>query len=205
MEAVDAVILAYQPGPYGGVALADVLSGDVNPSGRLPFTYPRYTGDLVNYDHRHTERLDVGNGWSAFQPQWALGHGLSYTTFVYEDLRVHEPDLGMADTLRVSVGIRNTGTRAGKEVVQLFVSDLYATVAPPVRRLRAFEKVELAPGESRTVTFAVPVDHLAFWGLNGGWVVEPGDFAATVATERAGFAVHDVRERASMGVGLRQR
>ncbi len=83
------------------------------------------------------------------------------------------------------------------------MSDLYATVAPPVRRLRAFEKVELAPGESRTVTFAVPVDHLAFWGLNGAWVVEPGDFAATVATE--GFAVHDVRERASMGVGLPQR
>ncbi len=109
---------------------------------------------------------------------------------------MHEPDLGMADTLRVSVGVRNTGTRAGKEVVQLFVSDLYATVAPPMRRLRAFEKVELAPGESRTVTFAVPVNDLAFWGLNRRWVVEPGDFAATVGTERTNFVVHDVREGA---------
>ncbi len=189
-EVAGAVLLGYQPGPHGGEAVANILSGDVNPSGRLPFTYPRHTGDLVTDDHRHSERLDNDNGWTAFRPQWPFGHGLSYTTFTYDDLRVLQPDLGMTDTLRASVDVTNAGLRPGKEVVHLFVSDLYASVAPPVRRLRAFTKIDLAPGERRTVTFAVPVSDLAFVGLDGTWVVEPGDFVAAVGDQRSPFVVH---------------
>ncbi len=193
-EVAGAVILAYQSGPHGGEALADVLSGDANPSGRLPFTYPRYTGDLMTDDHRHAERLDGHNGWNGFRPQWPFGHGLSYTRFTYDNLHVHQSELDIGDTLRVSVDVRNAGKRAGKEVVHLFVSDVYASVAPPVRRLRAFTKVELAPGEHRTVTLAVPVSELAFVGLDGSWIVEPGSFVAAVADQRSTFVVRAIED-----------
>jgi len=182
-EAADsarAVVMAYQPGPFGAESVANVLFGDVNPSGRLPFTYPRHPNALLHYDHAHSEAAGADGPGGSFDPQWTFGHGLSYTTFAYGGLRVANPRPGEYGKLVVSVEVANTGSRAGKEVVQLYVRDLYASVAPPVRRLRAFQKIELQPGERRTVTFEVPVQELAFIGLDGRPVVEPGDFEVMV-------------------------
>lgn len=184
-----AVLLAYQPGPYGGEAIAGVLSGRLNPSGRLPFTYPRHTGSLAHYDHPQSEELGLWEPEGGFRPQWELGHGLSYTSFAYGDLVVDAAEVGPSDTLSVSVTVENTGRRAGKEVVQLYVRDLYASVTPPVKRLRAFEKVSLRPGERRTVRFRVPVRDLAFIGLENRPVVEPGEFRVLVGGLEREFVV----------------
>lgn len=176
VDSAAAVVLGYQSGPYGGEAIADVLYGVVNPSGRLPFTYPRFSGSLVHYDHTHSERIGPDSPETGFNPQWQFGHGLSYTTFSYSDLQIARTTLSTRDTLSITVRVANTGARAGKEVVQLYVRDLYASVAPPVKRLRAFQKIDLAPGEARVVSFRLPVAELAFIGRDNKPVVEPGDF-----------------------------
>ena len=191
-DAVDsarAVVLAYQPGTFAGEALADILFGDVNPSGKLPYSYPRWPGSITAYDRNQSGEFTASDTVGTYNPQWPFGFGLSYTTFAYSDLRVASPQVGMRDTVNVSVVVANTGARAGKEVVQLYVRDLYASVAPPLRRLRAFEKISLAAGERRTVVFRVPVSELAFVGLDNKLVVEPGDFDAIVANLTARFAV----------------
>ncbi len=184
-----AVVLGYEPGMRGGEALADVLFGDVNPSGHLPFTYPRHTGALVHYDHKFAQEQDTTFGWTGYNPQWDFGFGLSYTTFAYGNLTLDKPLMGADDTLAVSVTVTNTGDRAGKEVVQLYVRDLYARIAPRVKRLRGFEKVTLAPGEARTVTFRLDRDDLSYIGLHNRPVLEPGDFEVYVGGLKAGFAV----------------
>jgi beta-glucosidase len=178
-DAVDgarAVVTAYETGPFGGEALAAVLFGEVNPSGRLPFSWPRASGAVVHYDHAVPEDATPRGAQGGYDPEWAFGHGLSYTTFAYANLRLANATVRAADTITVSVDVANSGTRAGKEVVQLYVRDLYASIDPPVRRLRDFDKVSLAPGERRTVTFRVPVQRLAFVGRDDRLVVEPGDF-----------------------------
>lgn len=186
---VDAVVLAYQPGPYGAEAVAGVLAGDVNPSGRLPFTYPRYSGSLVPYDHKNAERDDRNFGKNAFNPQWEFGEGLSYTTFEYTGLTVAEDTLSATDVLEVSVNVANTGALAGKEVVQVYVRDEYATITPSVRRLRAFEKLELEPGGSAQVAFSIPVQDLGFFDAAGEYVVEPGAFTLIIGELSAEFLV----------------
>ncbi|MFL5581278.1 MAG: glycoside hydrolase family 3 N-terminal domain-containing protein [Gemmatimonadaceae bacterium] len=194
-EAVDgsrAVVTGYETGPFGGEAVAGVLFGDVNPSGKLPFTWPRTHGAiLIPYDRARpadvggTDTTNVG-----YRPEWAFGHGLSYTTFSYGDLRVGTPRVGANDTVRVSVTVTNTGQRAGKETVMLFTRQLYASVNPSMRRLRRFEKVSLAPGASRTVTFALPASELAFVGRDGRtMVLEPGEFDAMVGSLTGRFEV----------------
>jgi beta-glucosidase len=184
-----AVVLAYQPGPHGGEAIADVLFGEVNPSGRLPFTYPRHGGSLIHYDRTNSELQGPGMTDGRVQPQWEFGHGLSYTRFDHADLRLARAELTATDTLALSVSVSNLGERAGKEVVQVYVRDLYASIAPPVRRLRAFRKLELQPGQQRTVAFRIPVSELAFVGRDGAWVVEPGEFEVVVGDEVARFTV----------------
>src|SRR5690606_31815607 len=165
----------------GGRAIADVLVGDVNPSGRLPFTYPRKPNALLPYDHPVSSSFGI---WlsepNAFHPQWAFGTGLSYTSFEYDGLSVADTALGMSDVLEVSIEVTNTGDRAGRETVLVYVADEYATVAPPVRRLRAFRSVELEPGASETLTFTIPVSDLAFVGPDNEWIVEPGTFRVEV-------------------------
>jgi beta-glucosidase len=178
-EAVDsarAVVTAYETGPFGGEALAAVLFGDVNPSGRLPFSWPRYTGAIVPYDHTQPEHVSSTGPENGYNPEWPFGHGLSYTTFAYANLRVARDTVRANDTVNVSVDVTNAGRNAGREVVQLYVRDRYASVNPPVRRLRDFDKISLAPGERRTVTFRLPVRRLAFIGIDNRPVVEPGDF-----------------------------
>ncbi len=180
-----AVVMGYQSGPYAADAIADVLSGDLNPSGRLPFTYPRYPNALLTYDHTQSDEA----GPNGFKPQWPFGHGLSYTTFETTNLRLDRDAATASDTVGVSVDVANTGSREGDEVVMVFVRDEYASLEPPVRRLRAFEKVTLAPGERRTLSFAIPVADLAFVGLDNRYVVEPGTFEVQVGSARATFAV----------------
>ncbi|HLB72644.1 MAG TPA: fibronectin type III-like domain-contianing protein, partial [Sedimentisphaerales bacterium] len=151
--------------------------GDANPSGKLPFTYPKYPSGHVCYDHKPSEE----NPPNKFDPQWQFGHGLSYTTFEYADLKLDIPQISQGETLTVSVSVKNTGRRPAKEIVQLFVSDIVATVTPPVKSLKRFDKVDLQPGGCKTVTFNLNTDDLAFIGRDNKPVVEPGQFKVTVA------------------------
>jgi beta-glucosidase len=172
----SAIVMAYLPGLEGGRAVADILFGDVNPSGKLCFTYPRYPNALTTYDYKVNETLE-GNH---IDPEFEFGHGLSYTTFAYSGLKLTSATLGRDGELTASVDVKNTGARAGKEVVQLYVSDLYRSLTPPNRELKGFRKVELKPGESRTVSFTLKSADLAFVGLNNRWITEPGKFRVSI-------------------------
>jgi beta-glucosidase len=181
VDKAGAVLMAYNPGNEGGQAVADVLFGDFNPSGKLPFTYPRTPNGLITYDHKAFETEDTAFGNMAFKPQFEFGQGLSYTTFAYSDLRLGQKTItGNAD-LSVSVTVTNSGRRAGKEVVHLYVSDLVASLSPPGKRLKRFAKVYLEPGQSRTLTFKLHRDDLSFIGADNKPVVEPGEFEVTIA------------------------
>lgn len=180
-DAVDgarAIITGYQSGPYAGDAVAAAIYGDVNPSGRLPFSWPRAPGAiLVPYDRaRPADIAGTDSSIAGYNPEWQFGHGLSYTTFRYDNMRLAAGTLSAADTLVATVTVTNTGPRAGRESVLLYVRDLVASVNPPMRRLRAFDGVTLAAGESRTITLRVPVRDLAFVGRNNRLVLEPGEF-----------------------------
>lgn len=174
-----AVIYAPYPGPQGGDAIANILSGDVNPSGRLPLTYPRNPNAFVLYDHKGTEEVRKG-----YDPLYEFGHGLSYTDFTYGNLTLSSGSLTTGGTVTASVTVTNEGTRAGKHSVLLFSRDEFATVTPNNRRLRAFTKVELAPGASQTVSFQIKPEDLAFIGLDNEWVTEPGAFTLMVGDKK---------------------
>ncbi len=194
---MQAVVQTYLPGNYGGEALAAILYGDVNPSGRLPYTYPRHVNALTTYDHKPCETMDVMEGAYNYEAvvsvQWPFGYGLSYTTFAYANLQVDKAGFRSGDRLTFTVDVTNTGKRAGKEVVMLFSSDLAASISPDVRRLRAFEKVGLQPGETRRVTLTVPADDLAFVGADGRWRLEKGDFDIQVGNQVVRVACAETR------------
>ncbi|MEQ9104861.1 MAG: glycoside hydrolase family 3 N-terminal domain-containing protein [Rhodothermales bacterium] len=177
---VDAIVLAYLPGPFGAQAVVETLDGTWNPGGHLPFTYPRFSGSLVPYDHKNSDRNDVFNAWNAFQPQYPFGHGLSYTTFDYTDLEVDAQAYNRTGTIKVGVTITNTGTRAGRDAALLFVRDHVASVTPAVRRLKAFESVHLEPGERRRLNWTLDPSALSFIGRDLTPVVEPGVFSIHV-------------------------
>jgi beta-glucosidase len=179
-DSTKAILLAYNPGNEGGTAIADVLFGDINPGGKLPFTYPRTPNGLINYDHKPFETENTAFGNLAFKPQFQFGEGMSYTTFVYSDLRLGKSTISANDELPVSVTITNSGRRVGKEAVLVFVSDLVASISPPNRRLRRFAKVNIEPGQSRTLTFKLKRDDLSFIGSDNKPVVEPGEFDVTI-------------------------
>ncbi|MEM8557457.1 MAG: glycoside hydrolase family 3 N-terminal domain-containing protein [Bacteroidota bacterium] len=185
----QAVVLGYQPGTFGANALADVLYGDINPSGKLPFTYPRYTGSLLFYDRTPGEEFVNNEDEPTYNPQYEFGHGLSYTTFAYSDLTLSATEISPDDEVTVSVTVTNTGDRAGEEVVLWFVGDLVASITPAVKQLRGFEKIALAPGERRVVTVTLDRDDLAFVGTDLQWIVEPGDFTVMVGDQEATFTV----------------
>src|SRR5689334_19813521 len=177
---MNAIVMAYNPSHEGGTAIADVLFGDVNPSGRLPFTYPRTPNGLINYDHKPFETENTAFGNMAFNPQFQFGDGLSYTTFAYSDLRVGKQTIAMNEELPVSVVVKNIGNRAGKESVLVYVSDLVASLSPPGKRLRRFAKINLKPGESQTLTFKLRNDDLSFINADNKRVAEPGDFEVRI-------------------------
>ena len=184
-DSTNAVLMAYNPGNEGGQAVADVLFGDFNPCGKLPFTYPRSPNALMTYDHKAFETESFDN--AGIRPQFEFGAGLSYTTFSFKDLRLNRKTIGTSEQLSVSVTVTNSGRRAGKEVVQLYVSDLVASLSPAGKRLKRFAKVYLEPGQSRTLTFKVRPDDLSFIGADNKSVVEPGEFEVIIAGLRAKF------------------
>jgi len=179
-DGASAILMAYNPSDEGGRAIADILFGDVNPSGRLPFTYPRTPNGLINYDHKPFETENTAFGNMAFNPQFQFGDGLSYTTFTYSDLRLGKPTISANEELPVSVAVKNTGNRAGKEAVLVYVSDLVASISPPGKRLRRFAKISLDPGQSKTLTFKLRREDLSFIGSDNKPTLEPGDFEVKI-------------------------
>ena len=183
------VIDIFLPGNYGGDALADLISGKQNFSGKMPYTYPKEINSLANYDFKKSEEVETMEGAYDYNAkitqQWGFGQGLSYTSYQYNNLKVDKSSFRHNDILRVSVDVKNTGKMAGKESVLLYSSDLVASMVPDGRRLRAFEKVALQPGESKTVTFELRAKDLAFVGYDGKWVLEEGDFKLMVANQSA--------------------
>ena len=183
----SAVVDIMLPGNYGADALAALIAGEENFSGRLPFTYPKYTNKFAVYDYKPSENqgtmAGVYNYNAVMDVQWPFGHGLSYTTFEYSDMTVSAENFASGDVLKVTVDVTNTGEVAGKESVLLFSSDLYASSTPDVRRLRAFDKVLLQPGETKTVTFQLPATDLAFVNYYGQWTLEKGDFILSCGSE----------------------
>ena len=178
---VKAVVDVMLPSNYGGDALAALISGDENFSGKLPFTYSRHINALHTYDYKvseHREMMEGSYNYDAVMDvQWPFGHGLSYTEFKYSDLSLDSPaEFKAGDVLKLSVKVTNTGSRAGKEAVLLYSSDLVASLIPDVKRLRGFEKISIEPGESKVVEFEVPAEELAFVGADGKWRLEKGDF-----------------------------
>ena len=175
-----AVVDIMLPSNYGGEALATLLSGDANFSGKLPFTYSKHINALHTYDYKvseHRETMAGSYNYDAIMDvQWPFGHGLSYTTFAYSNLKVDKAEFGPDDVLKVSVDVTNTGNVVGKESVLVYSSDLVASLIPDVKRLRAFDKVKLVPGETQTLSFEIPASSLAFVGADGKWRLEAGDF-----------------------------
>ena len=177
------------PGNMGGDALVNLVSGKSNFSGKMPYTYPKEINSLANYDFKKSEEVGTMEGAYDYNAkitqQWGFGYGLSYTSYKYSNLKVSQSDFRHGDIIKVSVDVKNTGKVAGKESVLLFSSDLIASMVPDGRRLRAFDKIELQPGETKTVTFNLNADDLAFVGYDGKWVLEEGDFKLMIADQSA--------------------
>ena len=185
-----AIVQTYLPGNFGGDALADILTGDINPSGKLPYTYPKYEQGLITYDHKPGQNIE-GKMEGAYDygaqtsVQFPFGYGLSYTTFSYSNISIDNTSFTADDIIKVSVDVTNTGEVGGKESVLLFSSDLVASLSPDVRRLRGFEKVSLRPGEVQTVTFDIKGEDLAFVNEKGKWTLEEGEFMLQLGDQTA--------------------
>ena len=196
-----AILIGYLPGDEGGVAIAETLFGDNNPSGKLPFTYPKYQGLNVVYDHKHTEKFDRFAGQTSSlgeeakpsvnttNSQWDFGYGLSYSSFEYSNLVLDKNQYTKNDTIRISIEVMNNSPIDGKEVVQVYVSDLVASITPSVKRLRAFKKTFIPKAESETVLLSIPVSELAFVNRESQWTVEEGDFKIAVGDQEKIFIV----------------
>jgi beta-glucosidase len=205
VDNVHAILESWMGGTESGNATADILFGDVNPGGKLPVTFPRTVGQVpIYYNHMNTGRPpEAENRYtskyydSPWTPQFPFGYGLSYTTFKLSNLRLSAPRMRVADKLTVSVDVENTGTRAGDEVVQLYIRDVVATMTRPVKELKGFQRVTLQPGEKRRVDFTLTREHLSFWNRDMRFVVEPGEFRVMVGSNSRDVmeAKFDVVER----------
>ena len=189
---MQAVVQTYLPGNYGGDALAAILYGEVNPSGRLPYTYPQFPNALFNYYHKPSESRTTTEGVynydADYNPQYVFGHGLSYTTFTYSPLKLSSKTLKAGETLTVSVDITNSGQVAGKESVLLFTSDLVASlISPDAKRLKGFDKIALKPGETKTVTFKLTATDLSYITPDLKALTEPGEFTIQIADQKTNF------------------
>lgn len=194
-----AVVNIMLPGNYGGDALANLVAGDANFSGKLPFTYPKEINSLITYDYKPSEHIGkqmegAYNYDAQVSVQWPFGYGLSYTGFEYSNFQVDKSEFTANDELSFSVDITNTGNKTGKESVLLFSSDLVASLTPDVRRLRAFEKVELHPGETKTVTLKVKGSDLAFVGYDGKWILEEGDFLIQAGDQTVNIVCNETKK-----------
>ena len=180
----DAIVDILLPGNFGADALANILAGDANPSAKMPYTYPRHSAQHTTYDYKVSEQIHKMEGAydydAVISVQWPFGYGLSYTTFEYANLQCPKKEFKPGDKLTFSIDVTNSGATAGKEVVMLFSSDKVASIVPDNRRLRAFKKIELQPGETKTVTLPLQASDLAFVGADGKWMLEKGDFCIQV-------------------------
>ncbi len=184
------ILMAYWSGKKSGEAIADVLFGDYNPNGKLPFSYPRSMGEIVMYDRKPTEEIrevfndDIHTGYN---PLFEFGHGLSYTSFEYSDIKLSTAQLKGNANLAITVKVKNTGARDGKHTVELYSRDMYASITPNMKRLRAFQKIDLEAGETKTVSFSINKDDLAFVNEQLKTITEPGDFKVMIGNLSAGF------------------
>ncbi len=183
----QSIVMTYLPGNEGGRAIADVLFGDHNPSGKLPYTYPRFSGSLWTLDHPLSDERDVNFGIDGFTPQYEFGYGLSYTTFEYSEIELSSDTISRNEEISVNIEIINTGERAGKESVLLFVSDEVASVSPAVRLLKKFTKINLQPGETKKVEFILNSSDLQFVDSNNDWIIESGFFKVTIGDKAKRF------------------
>lgn len=176
VKGAAAIVMAYLPGMEGGPAIADVLFGDVNPSGKLPFSYPKNPNGYTTYDYKPLEASDVNR----YDPQFPFGHGLSYTSFAYSDLRLEKKEINQNQALTVSVKVKNTGKLSGKETVELYLTDLFGSVSRPVKQLKGFEKIELQADEEKEVSFSLNSKAFSFIGREDKRIIEPGEFVVSV-------------------------
>ncbi|HEX6279952.1 MAG TPA: glycoside hydrolase family 3 N-terminal domain-containing protein [Pyrinomonadaceae bacterium] len=188
-DKVAGILLAFNPGNEGGRAFADVLFGDYNPSGKLPITYPRSPGYLTTYDANVFERVMEARKVPGFQPQYPFGHGLSYTSFAYSDIRLSSDRMTRNSSLDLSVSVTNTGKQSGMETAIVYVRDEVASLTPAAKRVRRFAKVNLAPGETKTLNFTIRPEDLGFFGLDNKLHIEPGEFTIFVGDRSAKFTL----------------
>ena len=184
----NAILQAYLPGDQGGKVIADILAGDVIPSGKLPYTYPRHNGVIMYYDHKQSEVINA-NTWKNdfYNPQWDFGYGLSYSSFSYSNLKLSSSTLISNNNLIVSVDVKNTGEFKAKEVVQLYIRDHYASISPSLKKLKRFSKIELEVDETRTVEFLIGKDDLQFYGIGNNWITEDGKFSVMISNQSQDF------------------
>jgi beta-glucosidase len=180
---LDAVVMAYLPGDYGAEAIAQVLDGTYNPSGRLPFTWPRHTSSHLTYDHKHTEKIHANSAISAFDPQYEFGYGLSYSEVEFDALNTNQTVYTLGDTIEVTVELRNIGNRTSNELVAVFSQDRVASITPSVDRLRHFQRVFVGAGETVQATARIAVDELGFINRNNEYMVEPGAFGIRIGNQ----------------------
>jgi beta-glucosidase len=177
---VKGIVMAYIPGDEGGRAVAAVLYGDKNPSGKLPYTYPKFSGNTLTYWHKKTDIRDTTWGFNGFYPQYEFGYGLSYTTFEYNNLKISSDTIKNQQKLSISIDVKNTGLVVGKEITEVFIKDLVATISPDDKKLVSFTKTEIKPGENKTIIFSISRNDLGFVGMDNKMLVEDGDFELQV-------------------------
>ena len=177
---VNGIVMAYLPGQEGGRAISDVIFGTINPSGKLPYTYPKYSGNILPYYYKKADIRDINWGFDGFYPQFEFGFGLSYTTFEYSNLKINKDTLSGSDEFKVAVSVKNSGKREGKETIQVFIKDLVATVSPDAKKLVHFDKINLKAGETKTIEFNLITKDLESIGINDKWIIETGEFEILV-------------------------
>ncbi len=188
VDGAEAIFQTYLPGDYGGSALADLLFGDANPSGKLPYSYPKYDGVIEYYDRpKSVDRSGKSNAFDAFDPEWEFGFGMSYTEFSYSNLKLNKTEMTQSDELEISIDVTNSGSRGGKEVVQVYLSDVKASIVPNGKRLRRYAKIELKPNETKTVKFILAKADLQFSDVDGNWIIEPGTFQIEISGIKSNF------------------
>ncbi|MBU2915309.1 glycoside hydrolase family 3 N-terminal domain-containing protein [Reichenbachiella agariperforans] len=191
VEGADAIVNLYRPASQGATATMEILFGDYNPNGVLPFSYPRHAGDILLYDRKHTEEVTEfipdSYGGGGYNPQWAFGHGLSYTTFEYGDIQLDKKAYAKSETITVAIDITNTGDRDGKLAIDLFVSDLYASVTPSYKKLKKFSKENFKAGETKTVTFTLDGKDLTYINAESQKTLEAGEFTVSIGDKKSTF------------------
>ena len=187
----SSILVSFLPGNEGGRAIANILFGIENPSGKLPLTYPKYSNSIWTYDHTRADERDAGFGFDGFQPQYEFGHGLSYTDFEFSQLELNKPSYSFEDSIQISLNVKNIGNRIGKEVIEIYSTDLVASITPAVKRLRRFKKIELEAGERQNVSFSIHPSELSFVNRENERILEPGQFLITADTLTQKFFLNE--------------